>query len=251
MTAPKTETNFIALPEDRLIVALDVNTTDKARVLVAELEGAVTTFKIGLQLFSAAGPRFVEELASKGKRVFLDLKFHDIPNTVAMAGVEAAKLGVWMFNVHAAGGSEMMKTTTAKVDEFCAVTGQSRPHIIAVTVLTSSDSNVLSEIGIGSGVEDQVGRLAKLTAEAGLNGVVASAKEIGVVRSAVQNEGFLIVTPGIRPENATFDDQRRVTTPGTAISDGANHIVVGRPITGAPDPREAAERILSEIGRAM
>lgn len=250
MTAPKTETNIIARPEDRLIVALDVNSTDKARVLVAELEGAVTTFKIGLQLFSAAGPRFVEELASKGTRIFLDLKFHDIPNTVAMAAVEAAKLGVWMFNVHAAGGSEMMKTTAAKVDEFCAATGQSRPHIIAVTVLTSSDSKVLSETGIDSGVEDQVGRLAKLTAEAGLNGVVASAQEIGIVRSAVQNEGFLIVTPGIRLENATFDDQKRVTTPATAISNGANHIVVGRPITGAPGPREAAERILSEIAEA-
>lgn len=251
MTAPKTETNTIERAEDRLIVALDVETADKARSLVAELDGAVTTFKIGLQLFSAAGPRFVEELASDGKRIFLDLKFHDIPNTVAKAGVEAARLGVWMFNVHAAGGSEMMKMTRAEVGGFCAASDRTRPHIIAVTVLTSSDSKVLGEAGIEPDVETQVGRLAKLTADAGLDGVVASAKEIGIVRSSVEKDGFLIVTPGIRPENATFDDQKRVTTPGTAISDGADHIVVGRPITGASKPREAAEKILNEIGRAL
>ncbi|NOT47837.1 MAG: orotidine-5'-phosphate decarboxylase [Acidobacteria bacterium] len=250
MTAPKIDTENSARSEDRLIVALDVDTAEKARSLVADLNGVVTTFKIGLQLFSAAGPKFVEELAADGKRIFLDLKFHDIPNTVARAGVEAARLGVWMFNVHAAGGSEMMKTTAAAVGEFCSMTNSTRPHIIAVTVLTSSDSNVLGETGIEADVETQVRRLAKLTAESGLDGVVASAREIGIVRSSVQNEGFLIVTPGIRPENATNDDQKRVTTPGTAISNGADHIVVGRPVTGAPDPREAAEKILNEIGRA-
>lgn len=250
MTAAKIDTEYTAQSEHRLIVALDVDSPEKARALIAELEGAVTTFKVGLQLFSAAGPKFIEELASKGRRVFLDLKFHDIPNTVAKAGIEAARLGTWMFNVHAAGGSEMMRTTASEVGEFCSAANLTRPHIIGVTVLTSSDSNVLSETGIGSGVEEQVERLAALTAESDLDGVVASAKEIDVIRSSVMKERFLIVTPGIRPENGTNDDQKRVMTPGKAISSGADHIVVGRPITEASDPRYAAEQILNEIRRA-
>lgn len=250
MTAATTESNTIARPEDRLIVALDVDGAEKARSLIKQLDGVVTTFKIGLQLFTSAGPRFVEELTSAGKRIFLDLKFHDIPNTTAKAGVEAARLGVWMFNVHAAGGQQMMTTTADEVSEFCKANNRIRPRIIAVTVLTSSDSKLLGETGIDSAIDEQVGRLAKLTADSGLDGVVASAKEIGIVRSSVQKDGFLIVTPGIRPDNATFDDQKRVMTPGTAISNGSDHIVIGRPITGVPDPREAAERIISEIREA-
>lgn len=233
--------------EDRLIVALDVESAEAARTIIEELDGLAPAYKIGLQLFTAAGPKFVEQLANEGHRIFLDLKFHDIPNTVAKAGVEAAKLGVWMFNVHASGGSEMMKATVGEVSEYCAKTGTSAPEIIAVTVLTSSDSKVMSEIGVGAEIGEQVGRLARLTAESGLSGVVASAKEIEIVRSAVGNEGFLIVTPGIRPQNATFDDQKRVMTPGTAITAGADHLVVGRPITGSSDRRQAAEQILEEI----
>lgn len=247
MIAVKTETENAMIAEDRLIVALDLDSADKARSVIAELEGVVTTFKIGLQLFSAAGPRFVEELTGKGTRVFLDLKFHDIPNTVAKAGIEAARLGVWMFNVHASGGREMMQTAGRQVAEFCELNKIATPHIIAVTVLTSSDSIVLKEMGVESDVPSQVAKLAKLTAAAGLGGVVASAQESQIVRSAVTDNEFLIVTPGIRPQNATNDDQKRVMTPGTAILNGSDHLVVGRPITEALDPRRAAEQILNEI----
>jgi len=250
MTAPMTDTEKTASPADRLIVALDVDRAERAVDIISQLDGLGVTFKIGLQLFTAAGPKFVERLAADGRRIFLDLKFHDIPNTVAKAGIEAAKLGVWMFNVHACGGSEMMKRTADEVGEFCSASNRRVPHIIAVTVLTSSESRVLDETGIESTVDGQVARLAKLTHESGLNGVVASAKEIGIIRSVVPDKHFRVVTPGIRPQNATNDDQKRVMTPGTAISAGADYLVIGRPITDAGDPRTAAEKILNEIGMA-
>lgn len=251
MIAQKTESAAALSPSDRLIVALDVETERAARQAVSELDGLVTGFKVGLQLFTAAGPGFVKDLAAAGKRVFLDLKFHDIPNTVARAGVEAAKLGVWMFNVHASGGGEMMKAVRAEVESFCAGRGNRRPIITAVTVLTSSDFDTLNEIGVLPDVNEQVSRLARLTAESGLDGVVASANEANLVRECVDIPGFLIVTPGIRPENATNADQKRVMTPGAAISTGADHLVVGRPILEAANRADAAAKILDEIGKAF
>lgn len=250
MTAQKSETHRAATPAERLIVALDVANADDARRVVLELEGVVTTFKIGLQLFSAAGPSFVEELVSKGKRVFLDLKFHDIPSTVAKAGIEAARLGVWMFNVHASGGGEMMRTVAQEVSEFCVAGNRMRPLIIGVTVLTSSNGDTLLEAGVEANVETQVSRLARLAAVSRLDGVVASANEIGLIRETVGIPGFVIVTPGIRPLSATNDDQKRVMTPGAAISAGADHLVVGRPILDAADRAGAARKILAEIGAA-
>lgn len=247
MTDPRRALQQLPEPSEKLIVALDVDSADAARKIVGELSGSVDTFKIGLQLFSAAGSTFVSELVGTGVRVFLDLKFHDIPNTVAMAGIEAARLGVWMFNVHASGGSEMMKRTVGDVGEFCEKSNLPLPKIIGVTVLTSSDANTLSEAGIGQTVNEQVVRLARLTAKSGLHGVVASPNEIKVIRESVEDENFLIVTPGIRPLFATNDDQRRVMTPGDAVSSGANYLVVGRPIISAPDPSFAAARILEEM----
>ena len=250
MTAPRTDLAPTIKTEDRLIVALDVDSRDKARDVVRELDGLVSSFKIGLQLFAAEGSSYVSELVEQGKRVFLDLKFHDIPNTVAKAGVEAARLGVWMFNVHAAGGTEMMKRTVAEVTDFCEASNRSKPLVIGVTVLTSSDSETLEEIGVGPDPGRQVVRLATLAESSGLDGVVASPNEIGIIRSTVSKREFLIVTPGIRPINATNDDQKRVMSPGSAVSTGADHIVVGRPILEAADRRTAAEKILDEMRSA-
>ena len=250
MTAPRTDLEITTKAEERLIVALDVDSRDKALTIISELDGLVDTFKIGLQMFSAEGPAFVAELIEKGKRIFLDLKFHDIPNTVAKASVEAARLGVWMFNVHASGGSEMMRRAAAEVADFCDGSNRTRPLIIGVTVLTSTDSGVMDELSLGSSIEGHVARLATLAENSGLDGVVASAGEIGIIRSAVAKTEFLVVTPGIRPNNATNNDQKRVTTPGSAVSAGADHIVVGRPVIGAADRRTAAQRILYEIRSA-
>jgi orotidine-5'-phosphate decarboxylase len=251
MTAPQTDTKPTTQPAERLIVALDVENAARARSVVRELDGLVTTFKIGLQLFAAEGPRLVEEIAALGKRVFLDLKFHDIPNTAAKAGIEAARLGVWMFNVHAGGGGEMMRAVRAEVDEFCDSGNRSRPLIIGVTVLTSSDVNTLRETGAEPDVEAQVERLARLTAGSGLDGVVASANEIEIIRRSVADPRFVIVTPGIRPLNATKGDQKRVMTPGAAILAGADHLVVGRPILEAADRADAASKILDEIAEVI
>lgn len=251
MTAPQTDIAPSIQPTERLIVALDVENAAKAGSVASDLDGLVSTFKIGLQLFAAEGPRFVEEIVSAGKRIFLDLKFHDIPNTVAKAGIEAARMGVWMFNVHASGGGEMMTRVHAEVSEFCEAGNRPRPLIIGVTVLTSSDVSTLTEIGVGPDVETQVERLARLAASSGLDGVVASANEIESIRQAVPDPRFAIVTPGIRPVNATKGDQRRVMTPGAAISAGSDYLVVGRPILDAADRAEAARKILDEIGEVL
>src|SRR5215213_87664 len=210
-------------PKERLIVALDVESAAAARNMVAELRDVVGAFKIGLQLFTAAGPDLVKELAGSGHRIFLDLKFHDIPNTVANAGIEAAKLGVWMFNLHALGGSEMMQRTSDSVTEFFSRDGVDRPKIIAVTILTSSDANVLREVGIEKEVETEVVSLAQLTAKCGLDGVVASSIEAKAIKDAVEAP-FLVVTPGIRPASETFDDQKRVNTPAAAVKAGADYL---------------------------
>lgn len=234
--------------KDRIIVALDVQDAVAARGIVAELADSVGAYKVGLQLFTAEGPSFVRELVDSGAKIFLDLKFHDIPNTVAMAAVEAARLGVWMFNVHASGGSEMMRRTATSVREACNSEGLNVPKMIAVTVLTSSDGNALSETGIETPVEDQVVRLARLANDSGLDGVVASANETAAIRAAVADPDFLIVTPGIRPMDATNDDQKRVMTFGRAIAAGSDYAVIGRPITQAADMRAAVAAIVAEAG---
>jgi orotidine-5'-phosphate decarboxylase len=231
--------------KDRIFVALDVPDAAAAREIVSEIGDGVGGFKVGLQLFAAAGPAFVRELA-KSHRVFLDLKFHDIPNTVAMASVEAARLGVWMFNVHASGGREMMAHAREAVENFCNTEGVTRPKMLAVTALTSSDEATMKEIGVEASIDEQVVRLAKLTQAAGLDGIVASAKEVSLVRREITDRSFLIVTPGIRPISATIDDQKRVTTLAGALAARSDYVLIGRPITQAADRSAALKAILNE-----
>jgi orotidine-5'-phosphate decarboxylase len=236
---------------DRIIVALDVENSDRALSLFDALRDQVGMFKIGSQLFTAAGPKVVRSIVSKGGHVFLDLKYHDIPNTVAAAGVEALRLGVNMFNVHAAGGREMMRQTVEAVSNEASRTGVSLPIMLGVTVLTSSDESTLSECGVGGSLDDQVVRLARLTAESGMNGVVASARETIMLRKAINSPGFVIVTPGVRPAGDAPGDQKRVVTPADAIGYGSDYLVIGRPITGAADPAAAARKILEEMAPAI
>ena len=233
--------------KEKIIIPLDVETAEEARQIIAELRDDVGAFKIGLQLFTSAGASFVRETVEDGIKLFLDVKFHDIPNTVKKAAVEVARLGVWMFNVHAIGGAEMMSETVKEVREFCERKNLRQPKIIGVTVLTSSNKQTLEETGIKTEVESQVLKLAKLTAKCGLDGVVASPKEIKIIRQNIEKEDFLIVTPGIRPKFATKDDQKRVMTPKDAVSAGSDYLVIGRPITNAVDRRLAVQQILEEI----
>ena len=232
--------------KDKLIIALDVPTAGAARELVARLRGVAGMFKIGSQLFTAAGPQLVREIVAQGEKVFLDLKFHDIPNTVAAAGVEAARLGVAMFNVHAGGGREMMRRVSAAVAETAAHEGLAKPIVLGVTVLTSSDAATLAEVGVNIALTGQVERLARLANESGLHGVVASPQEIALARSVTRPD-FVIVTPGVRPAGAAHDDQKRVLTPAEAIRAGADYIVIGRPIIKAADPLAAAQAIIEEM----
>jgi orotidine-5'-phosphate decarboxylase len=232
---------------NKLILALDVETASEARELFRALREVAGAFKIGSQLFTAAGPQFVRELVKEGARIFLDLKFHDIPNTVAAAGVEATRLGIFMFNVHAAGGSEMMRCTADAVSEAAEREGLTRPHVIGVTVLTSANAATLAETGIKTEPEAQVTHLARLAHNSGLDGVVASPLEIAAVRELVERKDFLIVTPGIRPSGASTDDQRRVMTPAEAVRAGADYLVVGRAVLNAPDPFKAALAIREEM----
>lgn len=235
------------IEKERLIIALDVDTTDEARGIVSELKGHVGAFKIGLQLFMAGGPSFVSEIVNRGAKVFLDLKFHDIPNTVAKASIEVARLGVWMFNIHAFGGREMMQTAAGSVKDLCEQESLALPKMIGVTVLTSADRESLSEVGMSGEIDSQVLNLAKLTAECGLDGIVASPREVKLIRENIDDPDFLIVTPGIRPDFATNDDQKRVMTPGEAVSAGSDYLVVGRPVLRAVDRLEAVRMILGEI----
>ncbi len=234
-------------PRERLIVALDVPDRASATAAVEELIGAVASFKIGMQLFTSAGPDLVRELSAAGHRVFLDLKYHDIPTTVANAAVEAARLGIWMMNVHALGGREMMARTADAVNEVCEKEGHNRPILIAVTLLTSSDAAVLAELGIGGREEEAVLRLARLTAASGFDGIVASAREVAAIRQDPITANCVTVTPGIRPSDGTNDDQRRVMTPEAAVAAGSDYIVVGRPIMNAANMRAAAEGIVSAM----
>ena len=230
-----------------ILVALDVESAAKAVELANLLRGSVGGFKIGKQLFTAAGPAMVRELTSRGDRVFLDLKFHDIPNTVAGAIQSAVSTGAWMVNVHCSGGSAMMKAAAEAATKAAAKASQPRPLVIGVTVLTSMTDQALKEVGIDTPMLDQVVRLATLAKSSGLDGVVASPQEVRAIRKACGDQ-FEIVTPGIRPaEQQGKDDQARTMTPAEAIEAGATHLVIGRPITGAPDPKSAAEQILATL----
>jgi orotidine-5'-phosphate decarboxylase len=225
---------------NRVIVPLDVPTLAEAVTLARRLTGYVAAVKIGKQLFTAEGPAAIRAMHDLGFRVFLDLKYHDIPNTVAGAVAGAKALGVWMLNVHASGGAGMMRAAAK------AAAGQERPLVIAVTVLTSlSEAEYQAITGASRTIEAQVRHLARETKAAGLDGVVASPHEIRTIRQEC-GPAFLIVTPGVRPANAVLDDQQRVMTPGEAIRAGADYLVIGRPITAAPDPVAAAQRIASE-----
>lgn len=232
--------------EGRLIVALDADTKEKALALVERLKNDVKIFKIGSELFTSCSPGIVEDIRKKGCEVFLDLKFHDIPSTVAKSATAVVKLGVFVFNVHALGGQEMME----KAAKAAAVEAEKlkidKPKVIAVTILTSMDEKSLKKIGIFDNMEIQVLRLAKLAKDSGLDGVVASAAEVKLIRKSLGKD-FLIVTPGVRPAGSASGDQKRIATPKEAIDNGASFIVVGRPITEALDPTEAAKKILKEI----
>ena len=236
----------ITSPKDRLIVALDVDNTDKALGLVEKLKNDVRFFKVGFELFSSTGPGIIEPIREKGCDIFLDLKFHDIPNTAVKASVAITKLGVYMFNVHALGGYDMMKEVAEAVENAADRAGVDQPKILAVTILTSMDAKALKALGIGDSMKEEVLRLAVMAKDAGLDGVVASPSEAKLIRKKL-GEDFLIVTPGVRPALASAHDQKRIATPKNAIKDGADFIVVGRPITEAKDPAAAARQILEEI----
>ncbi len=229
---------------DKILVALDVESRDEALTLAGALRGAVGGFKIGSRLFTSEGPAMVRTLTERGDRVFLDLKFHDIPNTVATAVSAATALGVWMVNVHASGGLAMMQAARAAAHEAAAKHNVAAPLVIAVTVLTSMNQATLRDTGVVIDLIDQVLRLAELTKEAGLDGVVASPKETAAIRRRCGAD-FAIVTPGIRggAAAATKDDQERTMSPAEAIAAGASYLVIGRPILSAPDPRAAALKI--------
>ena len=231
---------------ERLIVALDVDNLEQAKDLVRLLAPEVGMFKIGKQLFTHAGPQAVRLIQDLGGEIFLDLKFHDIPNTVAKAAIEATRLGVRMFNVHASGSLEMMRTTVKEVERVSRQQKLRRPIMLAVTVLTSLGQEDLQRVGVERKVADQVVRLALLTKQAGMDGVVASSHEVSDIRAACGRQ-FVIVTPGIRPAEANRDDQQRVMTPGDAVRAGVDYIVVGRPILESKDPVKAARTIVAEM----
>jgi orotidine-5'-phosphate decarboxylase len=229
---------------EKIIFALDVHEFSDVEKWSNLLAAKVGMFKIGKQLFTASGPAGVRAIQANGGEVFLDLKYHDIPNTVAMATLEAARLGVKFTNLHALGGYEMMAATMAALDkEF---KGGVRTKVLAVTILTSSTEETLRSIGIEHSVKDMVVRLAKLARSAGVDGVVASPQEVKLIREACGPE-FLIVTPGVRPVFASTDDQKRIMTPAAAVAEGADYLVIGRPISAAADPAEATDMIVAEI----
>lgn len=236
--------------KDKLIVALDVDTPDKALALVKELRGFAGMFKVGSQLFTTAGPQIVRDILALDSKVFLDLKFHDIPHQVAGAARAAAELGVSLFTIHASGGSEMMQRAVDAVAEVKNRTGV-QSAVLAISVLTSIDAKILAQIGVSSTPSDSVLRLVKLAESAGVDGVVASPQEIESIRGVTQNPQFLVVTPGIRPAHNESEDQKRIATPSAAISAGASYLVVGRPITGAADPVAAAQQIVAEMQHAQ
>ncbi|MDT8317709.1 MAG: orotidine-5'-phosphate decarboxylase [bacterium] len=228
--------------KDKIIVALDVDTRDKAVEWVKRLKSDVGCFKVGKQLFTSTGPEVVRKIKSEGAGIFLDLKFHDIPNTVAAASIEAVRLGVDMFNVHALGGYEMMARSADAVRDEAERLAIKKPVFIAVTVLTSMSDESLREAGILTPAADEVRRLALLAKRAGMDGVVASPREIRLIKEACGGD-FIVVTPGVRTSLSASDDQVRVMTPGEASRAGADYLVIGRPITKAADPVAAVKAI--------
>jgi orotidine-5'-phosphate decarboxylase len=232
-----------------ILVALDLDTADAALAMASKLRGQVGGLKVGSHLFTSEGPALVRALVERGDRVFLDLKFHDIPNTVATAVAAATELGVWMINVHAAGGRKMMEAAARAARD--ASGGGARPLVVAVTVLTSMTAETLAETNVQGALLDQVVRLAGLTRDAGLDGVVASGQEAALIRQRLGRD-FVIVTPGIRGGEASAgkDDQARTMSARDALAAGTSYLVVGRPIIAAADPRQAAERIDQEISQA-
>jgi orotidine-5'-phosphate decarboxylase len=234
-------------PSGKVIFALDVPTLEEARKFVRLLKERTGFFKVGLELYTAFGKEAGKAVQEEGGRVFLDLKFHDIPNTVSRAAEESVKLGVDMFNLHASGGTEMMRETVERCRKAAEKMNRRPPVILAVTILTSMDNENLREVGMAGPVEERVVSLAELARKAGVDGVVASPREIASVRRRC-GESFVIVTPGIRPAfEAGKDDQKRVMTAREAISAGASYIVVGRPVRLAPDPAAAMDQVLEEI----
>ncbi len=231
---------------NKLIIALDVDTPSQALDLVKQLHSVAGMFKVGSQLFTAAGPQIVRDIIAHDSKVFLDLKFHDIPHQVAGAARSAAELGVSLFTIHASGGSEMMRRAVDSVNEVAAKTAV-RSAVLAISVLTSIDETILAEIGVTSTPAESVLRLVRLAEAAGVDGVVASPQEIQTIRATVSNPEFLVVTPGIRLGINKPGDQKRIATPSAAIAAGASYLVVGRPITSAADPLAAAEKILDEM----
>lgn len=233
---------------DKLIVALDFNTAEAATQMTDKLRGRVGMFKVGMEAFTAEGPMLARYLVDAGEKVFLDLKFHDIPNTVRGACRAAAKMGVAMMNVHALGGRKMMRAALEGATEGTPQ-GRNRPLVLAVTILTSLAPEDMEEMGIAGPPEDAVLRLACLAQSEGLDGVVASAKEVTALRKECGPD-FLIVTPGIRPAGSAANDQSRTATPKSALDAGADYLVIGRPITAASDPAAAAGAILEEMGQS-
>ena len=229
---------------DQLIVALDVSSAAQAQKIVSSLGEFASFYKVGMQLYTSEGPSLVRDLVGAGRRVFLDLKYHDIPNTVGAAVREAGRLGVSLLTVHGAGGSKMLRAAAKAARE-------SNPamKVVAVTVLTSMDEEDLHEIGVPGNLEKQVVHVAKLAVKAGCHGVVSSAREAKALRSHLGND-FLVITPGVRPAGSALGDQARAVTPAEAIAAGSTHLVVGRPITGAANPSEVAEKIIREIEHA-
>ena len=232
---------------DRIVLALDVDDDQEAMRLVTELRDLVGMFKVGHQLFTAYGPDIVRRIVGMGGRVFLDLKYHDIPNTVAKAAAEAVKLGVSMFNVHALGGLDMMKAAALSAGETAEKLHRPCPVVLAVTILTSMDERSLhKELKISRSLQREVGHLARLAQRAGMHGVVASPQEIKMLRKGIRGK-FVILTPGVRPVWAAQDDQKRIMTPAEAVHAGADYIVVGRPVLKAGDRTDAVKKILDEI----
>lgn len=246
MSAPRTPDGI----RTRLIFALDVDRLDEAERLVELLAPEIAVFKVGKQLFLHSGPEVVRMIHRRGREVFLDLKFHDIPHTVAKAGVEAARLGVRFFDLHASGSLEMMERTAAEVGRVCRREGLRRPRILAVTVLTSLGKRDLKLVGVPDEVDSQVVRLARLAHRAGMDGVVASPLEIEQIRKKC-GPSFLIVTPGVRPPSSEKADQKRVMTPGEAMHAGADYLVIGRPVRDAPDPLAMAREIVADMARGF